>query len=113
MKTPADKFTERQRRQKLRELVAEMDAAELSQFASGTFGCHELLDRVLVLGNNVEQYVLDHPACVQNEEWYALANQAVKALRELYQLVGAAHLNGEDGAGQVYPNKSTRRKRTG
>jgi hypothetical protein len=30
---------------------------------------------------------------VQNKAWYALAEQAVLALRELYQQVGAEHLD--------------------
>jgi len=61
----------------------------------GSFGCHELLDRTAMLGDSVEEYILDHPSCVQNPEWYALADQAVTALRELYQRIGAEHLGNE------------------
>jgi hypothetical protein len=46
----------------------------------------------------VEQYVLSHPACAQNQEWFALADQAVTALRELYQRIGAVHLDDQDTA---------------
>jgi hypothetical protein len=45
------------------------------------------------MADTVEQYVLNHPACVQNKDWFALAEQAVGALRELYQQIGAEHLD--------------------
>src|SRR5437899_361413 len=61
-------------------------------FEPGAQGCHELLDRTNLVADNVERYILDHPACIQNSQWYALAEQAVAALRELYQRVGAEHL---------------------
>jgi hypothetical protein len=63
------------------------------QFKPGSFGCHELLDRTLMAAELVEQYVLSHPSCVQNREWFVLAEQAVSALQELYQRVGAEHLD--------------------
>jgi hypothetical protein len=59
----------------------------------GSYGCHELLDRTAMLMNTVDQYVLGHPACVHNKEWFALAYKAVDALNELYQRVGADHLD--------------------
>lgn len=46
----------------------------------------------------VEEYVLSHPACAQNQDWFALADQAVAALRELYQRIGAEHLDDKDNA---------------
>jgi hypothetical protein len=111
MKTSADRATERERREKLRDMMKDAPAEHLSEFAPGTFGCHELLDRLLVVGDTVEEHVLDHPACLANAEWYGLANQAVKALRELYQRVGAAHLeNGDPESGTA--EKAARRRRT-
>ena len=65
-------------------------------YKPGSFGCHELLDRTSMAGDMVEHYVLSHPACAQNQDWYALADQAVAALRELYQRIGEAHLADED-----------------
>ena len=41
----------------------------------------------------LEQYILIHPACVQNKNWFALAEQAVVSLRDLYQQIGAEHLD--------------------
>jgi hypothetical protein len=58
----------------------------------GSYSCHELLDRTAMLMNTLDQYVLGHPACVNNKEWFALAYRAVDALNELYQKVGADHL---------------------
>jgi hypothetical protein len=57
-------------------------------FKPGSFGCHELLDRTNLLADTLEQFVLSHPACLLNRDWYALADQAVSALRGLYQRVG-------------------------
>ena len=65
---------------------------ELTQNEPGSFGCHELLDRTHLLVEMVERQVASHAACVQNPEWFALANQAMTALNELYQAVGAEHL---------------------
>jgi hypothetical protein len=62
------------------------------QYKPGSFGCHELLDRTAMAADLVEKYVRSHPACVQNPDWFALAEQAVAALRELYQRIGAEHL---------------------
>ena len=94
MNIPAPKATstEQERQQRLTELTAEQGDEKLDQYKPGSFGCHELLDRTALVGDMVEENVLSHPACVQNPEWYALAEQAVAALRELYQRVGAEHL---------------------
>lgn len=62
-------------------------------YKPGSFGCHELLDRTSLVADIVERYVLSHPACVQNRDWFALADQAVGALREMYQRIGEAHLD--------------------
>jgi hypothetical protein len=82
-----------QRRQKLvSELAAENGPDWLANYAPGSFGCHELLDRALLAAEMVEHTLVDHPACAQNPDWYALAEQAMDALHSLYQRVGAAHL---------------------
>ncbi len=63
------------------------------QFQPGSFGCHELLDRTALVSDLVQRFVLTHPACALNPDWYALADQAASALCALYQQVGAAQLN--------------------
>jgi hypothetical protein len=83
---------EQQRQQLLSDMNAEHGPNWAAQYGPGTFGCHELLDRSLLAAETVERFVLDHPACAQNHEWYALAEQAVSALHELYQRIGAEHL---------------------
>jgi hypothetical protein len=97
MNIPVPKLpdTEQERKQRLDELVAERGPDWLEQYKPGSFGCHELLDRTSTAGDFVEEIVLSHPACVQDAEWYALAEQAVTALRELYQRIGAKHLSEE------------------
>lgn len=89
--TAAD--SEQERQQHLAEMIAEHGAQWCEQYKPGSFGCHELLDRTSLVADMVEQYVLSHPACAQNRDWFALADQAVVALRELYQRIGAAHLD--------------------
>jgi len=85
--------TERERKELLDEIAADLEGDGGEQYEPGSFGCHELLDRTALAADLVERYVLTQPACVQNAEWYELADQAVSALRELYQRVGAAHLD--------------------
>ncbi len=76
---------EQDRQERAAELNAENGANWAEDYRPGTFGCHELLDRTSLLANNLEEYVLSHPACVAHAEWYALADQAATALQELYQ----------------------------
>jgi len=63
------------------------------QYLVGSFGCHELLDRTFLVANMVDNYVLTHPACVQNQEWFALAEQALDTLMDLYQRIGVAQFD--------------------
>jgi hypothetical protein len=84
--------TESHRQERLRELESEEYKANFEQFLPGTFGCHELLDRTILLAEQVERTILSHPACIQNREWYELASEASAALHELYQRIGLEHL---------------------
>ena len=83
---------ESQRQESLRELESDGEKARLEHFYPGTFGCHELLDRTILLAEQVERTILSHPACIQNREWYELASEASAALHELYQRIGSEHL---------------------
>jgi hypothetical protein len=89
---------QQERQARVDELVAEHGAPWLDTFRPGSFGCHELLDRTMVAAGMVDQYVLSHPACVRDPEWFALARQASAALAELYQRVGAIHLSVDDAS---------------
>ena len=93
---------EQHRQEIVNEMLAEHGPNWAEHYAPGTLGCHELLDRTINAAETVEQYVLSHPACAQNPEWYALAEQAVAALNELYQRVGAEHL-AEKGDEAAHP----------
>jgi hypothetical protein len=84
---------ERERQQRIKDLIAEHGPQWSEQYKPGSFGCHELLDRTSMVADIVEQYVLSHPSCAQHQDWYALADQAVAALRELYQRIGEKHLD--------------------
>jgi hypothetical protein len=61
----------------------------------GGFGCHELLDRSHLLCQQIEDWLLSHPSCFQNPDWFKLAFDAADNLHRLYQLVGAAHLTSD------------------
>ena len=65
------------------------------EFRPGSAGCHELLDRTALLTDLLERHLLAHPACIARPEWYRLAEQAAAALRELYQQIGAEHLDNQ------------------
>jgi hypothetical protein len=80
--------TEEFRKQLLADYGPNLD----EQYSVGSFGCHELLDRTFLVSSMVDEYVLTHPACVQNQEWFALAKQASDALANLYMRIGAAPL---------------------
>jgi hypothetical protein len=82
---------EQLRQEMLQALAADRGPSWAEEFAPGTLGCHELLDRTFLAAQTVEEYVQAHPACVRCPEWFALAEQVVAALNELYQKVGAAH----------------------
>jgi hypothetical protein len=88
---------EQDRQQRAAELSAEQGPDWAESYKPGSFGCHELLDRTALAANMVEEYVLSHPACVQDREWFALAEQAAAALRELYQRIGTDHMDETDG----------------
>jgi hypothetical protein len=84
--------TEQERQRLAGELAADYGPDWPDRYRPGTFGCHELLDRVHLIEGQLERDVLTHPACVANAEWFALAGQAADLLRQLYQRVGADHV---------------------
>ncbi len=95
MATRASKVSdlEQDRQERLSALEAEHGANWSEPFKPGSHGCHELLDRTHLAGDMVEEYVFNHPACALDRDWYVLADRAVTALRELYQRIGAKHLD--------------------
>jgi hypothetical protein len=94
---------EKDRLQRIEELNADHDPGWWDEYRPGSFGCHELLDRTSLAMNALDEWVLSHPACVGNEEWFALVQRAFDALYELYQGVGAAHLGGSGGGHESVP----------
>jgi hypothetical protein len=82
------------------QLEAEIGADWHERFAPGTFGLHELLDRVSLIVGLIDQQILEHPACLQDERWYLLADAAADALNRLYQELGAIHLSADSDATQ-------------
>lgn len=74
------------------ELLADEGPEWAEKYKPGSYGCHELLDRTSQLMDSVDRFVLSHPACIADPGWFTLAEQAHAALFELYQSVGAVHL---------------------
>ena len=96
--------TEADRQERLAEFAAEAADDGTERFRPGSPGCHELLDRASLLMNATDEWLLGHPACFQNAEWFVLATRAFDALYALYQGVGAAHLGeGNDGGDPTGP----------
>jgi hypothetical protein len=91
---------ESNRERQAAELAADSGPGWAEAYRPGTVGCHELLDRTSLLTDMLERHLLDHPACVANPGWYALAERAAAALRELYQQIGAEHLDADPPRGQ-------------
>jgi len=87
---------EQDREDRARELTADSGDDWIADNCPGSFGCHELLDRAALLAQVVESQLLSHPACVARPEWYRLVREAVTALNELYQAVGAEHLSADE-----------------
>src|SRR5688572_13773353 len=86
------------RQQRIDELTADHGPDWAEDQQPGSFGCHELLDRTALVMDLAERSLLEHPACIANEDWYRLAEQAVDALNELYQRVGKEHLTADGEA---------------
>lgn len=66
--------------------------ANSGDYKPGSLGCHELLDRTSLLIGMIESHLLSHPSCIQNREWYAMADEAMFKLNQLYQSIGSVHL---------------------
>jgi hypothetical protein len=83
------------------EALSERDAEEpgwRERYKPGTFGCHEALHTSALLMELVGSRLMEHGAIIQDERRYALADRAHRALFELYQAIGAIHLEAEIAA---------------
>ena len=87
-----DPDSERERQRLLAELANSGDPHRDDRYRPGSFGCHELMDRTSLLAGVLDGSVRLHPSCLHNPQWFALADQAVAALNELYQLIGDEHI---------------------
>ncbi|HEX5442822.1 MAG TPA: hypothetical protein VFW87_03290 [Pirellulales bacterium] len=86
---------EQTRQCKADEMTVDHGSEWREQFAPGSFGCHELLDRVNRAAEQIERDLLNHPACIASADWYSLADEAASALHKLYQRIGAVHLDAD------------------
>ncbi|MBX7210121.1 MAG: hypothetical protein K1X78_17515 [Verrucomicrobiaceae bacterium] len=95
---PSDAVEYEQHRQ---ELLKEIENP--SDYKLGSFGCHELLDRLHLVSQILQEYVLEHPACVLQPAWYASASEAASTLCDLYQVIGGGHLPATPSDGSSSP----------
>ncbi len=68
------------------------DKSPTTNYAPGSFGCHEALHMSLYLAEQVEEQLCNHPSIVLKPEWRKLADRAASALQELYQTIGGEHV---------------------
>ena len=72
--------------------LAEIGDVDLTQFAPGTFGCHEAMHTTSLMLDMTDDHLLQHPTILANPEFYRLAGQVHEALFALYQAIGEKHL---------------------
>lgn len=66
-------------------------------FAPGTHGCHEALHVTDMMVDILDRHLRQHPAILSRPAWAARVDRAMEELATLYQEIGAAHLDPEDG----------------
>jgi len=84
--------------------VSEMVERDITpeRYGPGTFGCHEALDRTSLLMQQVYD-LAGHGAILLNAEWTVKALEAADTLYELYQAIGAVHLETSPETGRIQP----------
>ena len=63
------------------------------RFAAGSFGCHEALHMAYVFHEMIDKHLANHPSIQNNPLWAHLASSASSHLYQLYQAIGAVHLD--------------------
>lgn len=76
-------------------------------FRPGSFGCHEALHTASILMDMVDLKLAQHPAIAAKPEWQELAEAAHRALFDLYQAIGAEHLEEDDDARRLSDGEDT------
>jgi hypothetical protein len=74
------------------DLLKELGDDERDRWTPGSFGCHELLDRIHIMTNQFESLVVQHNSCILQPEWFHEACRIRDQIDALYQKVGAIHL---------------------
>ena len=79
------------RKNKLKSYKADKARQPLKDFTPGTFGCHEALHMAAYLLNNVTEELCNHPAVIQDSDFFKLASEAESALGKLYTEIKKVH----------------------
>ena len=88
--------------ERLAAVASEQEPGWEALYEPGSFGCHELLDRVMLLGDLVEGQVLEHPSCALHAEWHQLACASGGSVARVIPADWAEHLT--LGCGGRQPN---------
>ena len=82
---------EEERQEQLEELWVDDHQLDIHH-GPNSLGRHELMDRLCMLAEMVETYVLEHPACIFEPEWFVEAHEIVDRLYNFYQKVGTSDI---------------------
>ncbi len=80
-----------------REAIAGLSGSGM-KCASDPFGQHELLDRAHLVGEMVNDLLVEHPACIVDADLFEKAVHARDVLSDLYQAIGERHLGNDPDA---------------
>lgn len=92
-----DSEEELYRKDALKQLPIEFEESlkDLRKRFNNEIGRHEAMDRVFIINENIESFILNHPYIVFRPECYKLAFQASELIAKLYQKVGSSDFNQE------------------
>ena len=104
---PSSEDLESERQELLQRLASDLTSYSRTEYDPGSFGCHELLDRTSLVLDLLERHIAEHPACLQQPSWFALARAAAGSMSQLYREIGSLHL------GTPSPNNALQRTEAG
>lgn len=76
------------------DLLAELYTNSLPEgpVTPGSHGMHEALHATSILLDSVDRHIMSHQAILESPEFFRLAHEGHTALFNLYQAIGAAHV---------------------
>lgn len=75
----------------------------MARYEAGTFGCHEVLDRLELFSGQIERDLLNHPGVLLDGYTYLRVYAARQMLLDVYQVLADYHLRAETNNGEEDP----------